>query len=596
MGSLRSLKLASRLGMGFGILIALLVLVSGLAINRLSAVEGYVDAIANVNNEELALVTSMRISVNQIALATRELMVLKDPDLVTQVHDGLTKSAADYDAAEEKLGKYFEGATTTTQELALADQLREIKRRTRPLLDQAITQGQAGQLDAATTTLMTQARPAQLQWLHTLGDLMELEGQLAHQSATQAQATSDSSRLLLLLGAALGVLVGSVLSIAITRSISSPISEAVTLARTIASGDLSAPNQTSGSDEAAALLHAMGDMQASLSRVVTKVRAGSDSIATSSNEIAQGNQDLSGRTEQQASALEQTASSMEQLSSQVKHNADNARQANSLAANASSVALQGGEVVGRVVQTMKEINESSRRISDIISVIDGIAFQTNILALNAAVEAARAGEQGRGFAVVASEVRSLAGRSADAAKEIKSLINASVERVELGTALVDQAGATMSEVVSSIRRVTDIVGEISSASSEQATGVAQVGTAVSQMDQVTQQNAALVEQMAAAAGSLRSQANELVQTVAVFKLDGSARTQPMPVPQRGLPVRSAARPPLPAAKPPPAVAAPRPAAPARQLQAAPTPAPTPPKVAPRATAAASGGDDEWETF
>lgn len=241
-------------------------------------------------------------------------------------------------------------------------------------------------------------------------------------------------------------------------------------------------------------------------------------MASASAQIAQGNHDLSARTESQASALEQTASSMEELSATVRQNADNARQANQLAQNASTVAVEGGEVVGRVVDTMKGINESSRKISDIIGVIDGIAFQTNILALNAAVEAARAGEQGCGFAVVASEVRSLAGRSAEAAKEIKGLINDSVLRVEQGTALVDQAGVTMTEVVSSIRRVTDIMGVISAASNEQSLGVAQVGEAITQMDQATQQNAALVEEMAAAAGSLKSQAQELVQTVAVFKL------------------------------------------------------------------------------
>jgi methyl-accepting chemotaxis protein len=245
-------------------------------------------------------------------------------------------------------------------------------------------------------------------------------------------------------------------------------------------------------------------------------------VATASAEIAQGNQDLSARTENQASALEQTAASMEQLGSQVKQNADNAKQASQLASSASSVAVRGGEVVGRVVETMKEINISSKKIADIISVIDGIAFQTNILALNAAVEAARAGEQGRGFAVVATEVRALAGRSADAAKQIKVLINDSVERVELGTALVDEARTTMTEVVGSISKVNDLVGEISSASNEQSAGVAQVGEAVNQIDLVTQQNAALVEEMTAAASSLKAQAGGLVQTVAVFKLNPSS--------------------------------------------------------------------------
>jgi hypothetical protein len=274
---------------------------------------------------------------------------------------------------------------------------------------------------------------------------------------------------------------------------------------------------------------------------VRSVRQGSESVSTASAEIAQGNNDLSARTESQASSLEETAASMEQLSATVKQNAHSAREANQLAANASLVAQNGGEVVGQVVHTMRDINESSRRIADIISVIDGIAFQTNILALNAAVEAARAGEQGRGFAVVASEVRALAGRSAEAAREIKSLISASVEKVEQGTSLVDTAGTTMTEVVSSIRRVTDLMGEIDSASNEQAMGVAQVGEAVSQMDQVTQQNAALVEEMAAAASSLKMQAQELVQTVAVFKLaEGSGHPSPASAPgkPRQLPQRA----------------------------------------------------------
>jgi methyl-accepting chemotaxis protein len=365
------------------------------------------------------------------------------------------------------------------------------------------------------------------------------------------------------------------ISRSITGQLGMELNEAMTAARQVADGDLTNA-QTSGSRSENSLAGALNSMLVMLVATVSSVRLGAEGVANASAEIAQGNQDLSSRTESQASALEQTAASMEQLSATVKQNADSARQANQLAASASTVAAKGGEVVAQVVDTMKGINDASRKIGDIISVIDGIAFQTNILALNAAVEAARAGEQGRGFAVVASEVRSLAGRSAEAAKEIKYLISASVERVEQGTALVDQAGSTMTEVVSSIQRVTDIMGEISAASNEQAAGVAQVGEAVTQMDQVTQQNAALVEQMAAAASSLKSQAQELVQVVAVFKLGGHDAPQSL----RATPAVRA--------KPRAPATAPRTlAAPMRQLGH---------KSAAAPKAAAPGGADDWETF
>jgi len=386
----------------------------------------------------------------------------------------------------------------------------------------------------------------------------------------------------------LTVLVIAGILMALIRSlISKPLAQAGMAAQALAKGDLSVEVKMDQKDEIGQLVASMNQIGSSLAVVIKTVREGSESVATASAEIASGNHDLSARTESQASALEETAASMEELSSTVKQNADNAKQANQLAMSASTVAVKGGEVVAQVVDTMKGINEASRKISDIIGVIDGIAFQTNILALNAAVEAARAGEQGRGFAVVASEVRSLAGRSAEAAKEIKTLIGASVERVEQGTALVDQAGTTMTEVVSSIRRVTDIMGEISAASSEQSAGVAQVGEAVTQMDQATQQNAALVEEMAAAATSLKSQAQDLVQTVAVFKIGHGEATQlaPRAIAAQGAPkhefkpaAKFAAKP---AAKP---VDRAKPVA--RQAPA--------PKA--EAASAKTGGADDWESF
>jgi len=353
-----------------------------------------------------------------------------------------------------------------------------------------------------------------------ISKLIEVNNAGAKGSYANSQSTFSESRAWVFADLLISMVLAAALATWVTRMITRPMAAAVAAAERIAEGDLTVTLHAEGRDETAQLLNALNTMKDKLSDVVGAVRRNADSVALASAEIAQGNQDLSSRTEQQASALEETAASMEELGSTVSQNAENARQGNQLAMGASTVAIKGGEVVGQVVETMKGINDSSKRIVDIISVIDGIAFQTNILALNAAVEAARAGEQGRGFAVVASEVRSLAQRSADAAKEIKSLISTSVERVESGTALVDQAGATMQEVVSAIRRVTDIMGEISSASSEQSSGVAQVGEAVTQMDQTTQQNAALVEESAAAAESLRQQALQLVQIVSIFKLRG----------------------------------------------------------------------------
>ena len=438
--------------------------------------------------------------------------------------------------------------------------------------------GKAGMEDFLTEFKKARDKSAMDGFRALQGDLSKAEQDLLAQRMADAERLRHTALMIELGGSGLAVLVAIVLGLWVTRSITRPIAQAVQVAQAVAAGDLTTRIDVRSRDEVGVLLESLRAMNDSLTQVVSRVRQGSESVASASTQIAQGNSDLSSRTESQASALEETAASMEELGSTVTQNADSARQANQLAQVASNVAEQGGQVVDQVVDTMKGISESSRRIADIINVIDGIAFQTNILALNAAVEEARAGEQGRGFAVVASEVRSLAGRSAAAAKEIKVLITDSVERVEAGTQLADRAGNTMTEVVSSIRRVTDLMGEISAATSEQSSGVAQVGEAVVQMDQATQQNAALVEEIAAAASSLNGQAQELVQSVSVFKLQagGAARMAP-PAPATH-PSRSGSVHPAPAAKAP--KAAPKLAA----------------SVAAAPASRGTSGADDWESF
>ncbi|WP_313174758.1 methyl-accepting chemotaxis protein [Massilia sp.] len=373
--------------------------------------------------------------------------------------------------------------------------------------------------------------------------LAELNEQIVaatHESVAAAEASSKRATLLSLIAMVLGSGAAIVAGVLVSRSIVRPLGRAVEVAQTVAAGDLRTRIEVTSNDETGQLLRALKDMNASLKQIVSKVRSGAETISVASDEIATGNMDLSSRTEQQAGALEETASSMEELTSTVKQNADNARQASQLAISACDVALKGGDVVERAVTTMASISESSKQIVDIIGVIDGIAFQTNILALNAAVEAARAGEQGRGFAVVASEVRNLAQRSATAAKEIKALIGDSVERVEAGSVLVNETGTTMTEIVASVKRVMDIMAEISAASVEQGAGIEQINIAVTEMDTTTQQNAALVEEAAAAAQALREQTAALNEVVGVFKLDGDVLVAKEAPAARAKPVRLAA--------------------------------------------------------
>jgi methyl-accepting chemotaxis protein len=400
-----------------------------------------------------------------------------------------------------------------------------------------------GKLEESNALLDSTYLPAAEAYQATVAEFLGMQRALLDELTGEIKDLREKSRNRVAMLASLCVALGVFIAVWLTRSITRPIHDAVTAARRVADGDLTGQIDVKSRDEIGQLQQALKDMNGNLLRIVGDIRSGTEAIATSSSEIASGNQDLSSRTEQQASSLEETASSMEELTSTVKQNADNAQQANQLAMTAADVAVKGGQVVSQVVDTMSDIDASSKKIVDIIAVIDGIAFQTNILALNAAVEAARAGEQGRGFAVVATEVRSLAQRSAAAAKEIKDLIGDSVAKVETGTALVDQAGKTMEDVVSSIRRVTDIVAEISAASKEQSAGIEQVNQAIAQMDQVTQQNAALVEEAAAASQSMHDQSRQLSRTVSEFRLNSTAMSaRPEPVsPRMAAPAAPAVR-------------------------------------------------------
>jgi methyl-accepting chemotaxis protein-1 (serine sensor receptor) len=522
---MRNLKISTRLMLWFGALAAMLVAIGFMGLSGISQSNAALESVfedRTIPMRQLGDVQHM-VLLNRLAIANS----LLDPTPET-----LTKSIADIDnnlaAVEQAWGAYM-STRLTPEEAATATKFAEDRTRlVQEGLQPVVAALRAQDIKGAHRLVVEKIGPLVVpveDGIEALMDIQLKEAKAEYESAEARYTTTRAWSIIAIVG---GVLFAALFGWSLVRGISRSLREALDVATAVGQGDLSHTIKLDGTDEVAQVLIALSGMQDNLSQVVSSVRQGSEAVATASAEIAQGNHDLSARTESQASALEQTAASMEQLSATVRQNADNARQANQLAMSASATAMQGGEVVAGVVETMKGINDASRKIADIISVIDGIAFQTNILALNAAVEAARAGEQGRGFAVVASEVRSLAGRSAEAAKEIKRLINASVERVEQGTAQVDQAGNTMDEVVRGIKRVTDLMGEISAASNEQSAGVSQVGEAVMQMDQVTQQNAALVEEMAAAASSLKSQAHELVETVAVFKLtEGAVRTAPV---------------------------------------------------------------------
>ncbi len=514
MTQFNKLKIGTLISAAFALLAVLIILMGGTSLLRVVSVGHDFDQVMNDRYPKISSLQVVSNSLQANARAQRDLILLTDSDDVKKEISGIQLREVD---SAKRLGELETTIQSADGKAALA-KVTAARAEYLPNSERYLSTVAKNQ-EMGKTMLLSEIVPAQIKYIAALQDLVKVQEQLMQASRDAAHVGINSIRNTVLITGSLALVAALVAALALTRRVTEPLARSVKTLRAIAGGDLAVHFDTQGQGETGLLLVTLKDMQTSLAHVVARVRQGSVGVAAASSEISQGNHDLSARTETQASALEETAASMEELAATVRQNADSSRQANQLAMNASTVAVQGGEVVHQVVETMKGITDASRKIGDIISVIDGIAFQTNILALNAAVEAARAGEQGRGFAVVASEVRSLAGRSAEAAKEIKNLINASVERVEAGSALVDRAGTTMNEVVTSIRRVTDIVGEITAASAEQASGVAQVGEAVAQMDRTTQQNAALVEQMAAAASSLQGQAQELVQVVASFKID-----------------------------------------------------------------------------
>jgi methyl-accepting chemotaxis protein len=524
--NLNNTKISTRLILGFGLLILMMTLMGGASIVNNRSVDKEFGEVIHDFYPKVQTVKEVEENLDAIALAMRSMVIAAGTTDAKSESEAIKVARQTIVARLEELEK----GIVTKEGKAVFAKVVVAREAYIPLQEKALTLIAAGRVDEARATMLGDLRQRLSAYRQALDDLAKHEVGLMDEAAAQAHQAIAASERTVWVSSAIALLVAALMSAWIIRSITVPINNAVGLSRAVAAGDLSRQFEVTGQNETAQLLRSLKDMQTNLAKVVGGVRQNAEGVASASSQIAQGNQDLSQRTEEQASALEETAASMEQLGTTVKQNAEHALQANQLAIGASTVAIKGGEVVGEVVTTMKGINDSSKRIADIISVIDGIAFQTNILALNAAVEAARAGEQGRGFAVVASEVRNLAGRSAEAAKEIKSLITTSVERVERGTALVDQAGATMTEVVSAIQRVTQIMGEISAASAEQSAGVTQVGEAVSQMDQVTQQNAALVEEGAAAAASLNSQAHALVESVAFFNLGQQAATPTAPAP------------------------------------------------------------------
>ncbi|KOQ18677.1 methyl-accepting chemotaxis protein [Achromobacter xylosoxidans] len=524
-----NLSIGTRLTLGFGTVLALLLALTGLSQYELTHIGGINRAITEQTWAKANAINIIDVTTRANARANLELIVNTDPRTVETLFARIDTNRKTIDQALETLRPLFR-TEDERQKLRL---LEDVRGRYVKSFQGVGALLKRGERDAARQRLLEETLPLLDGLQDRVIEISRIQSAEMVDAGADSQRVIDNAGMLNLILSAMAVVLGGLFAWRVSKSITAPLAQAVSVAETVARGDLGQPIHAVTRDETGRLLRALHDMQDKLAGAVRTIRAGSETISSAAGQIAAGNTDLSSRTEEQAASLEETAASMEELASTVKQNADNARQANQLAASASEVAQRGGAVVSAVVSTMGDISASSRKISEIVSVIDGIAFQTNILALNAAVEAARAGEQGKGFAVVAGEVRSLAQRSAQAAREVKTLIEASVSKVAEGAGQAENAGTTMQEVVASVKRVTDIMGEIAAASQEQASGIEQVNRAVSQMDEVTQQNAALVEEAAAAAGSMQDQAHALVRAVGVFRLSEDAARREAMVAQPG---------------------------------------------------------------
>ena len=525
--TLKSLSLAKRLTAGFATVLLLLVAVAATSAYSMRVLGQKVQTIVQVNNAKTEVANDLLSSIDALAIQTRSVALFAnlETDLdgkQAAAEVGLAKAAEQkYLSTEKKLTELLAQPQSSDAERALLAEVATAAKVALPEIREAVQQGSDRDTVAAVLTLTNRVRPEEAKMRQKVLELVLLQLKLTDEANAEVASLERRTQVVSVVLVVFALALGGAIGWGITSSVTQPIGRAVVVAERIADGDLSSEVEVRIHDETGRLLEAIRAMQERLRSLVGGIRQAADSIEVASSEVAMGNQDLSQRTEQAASNLQQTAQSMDQLTNIVMRSAESAKQANQLASTAASVAARGGTVVAEVVTTMDEINASSKKIADIIGVIDGIAFQTNILALNAAVEAARAGEQGRGFAVVAAEVRSLAGRSAEAAREIKSLIVASVERVERGAKLVGDAGSTMTDIVGSVKRVNDTIGEITSAASSQSAGISEINSSIAALDQMTQQNSALVEQSAAAAESLKEQAARLTQVVSTFKLDRS---------------------------------------------------------------------------